>query len=364
MVQIRTLYRLILITILAACQPQNEDLSHLPHVQFALEQIETVKADVQQDIQFRLDTANLGFEEYQITVSNGSITVMGGDANGLMYGGLEVAEQLSLNGEVQETTGQPYIPKRGIKFNIPLDARTPSYDDTGDAAQKNYVHMWEWSFWEEFLNEMAIHRYNTLTLWNPHPFPSMVKLPNFPDVALNDVCVTTLTPVGKENEWAEPQMVSSNVMENLKMVKKMTIEEKIAFWQKVMDHADDRGIDIYFFTWNLCANGAANPVPPYYRTYKQPIWEEEPGKYGITNQMNNPINVDYYRESVKTFFIDIPKCKGNWRNCGRTHVGRGGRLHPRAMDMGGLWTGNDGCPTSRPRTRNQFYPPGLEYRYG
>ena len=301
---------LLILFFLTACQPEHEDQKHLPQVQFALEHIETAVPGLQVDVQFRLDDKNLGFEEYQISLDNGHIKIVGGDANGLMYGGLEVAEQLELKGEVTATTGKPYIPKRGIKFNIPLDARTPSYDDTGDAALKNYVHMWEWSFWEEFLDELAIHRYNTLSLWNPHPFPSMVKLPNFPEVALEDVCVTTLRPIGKENEWAEPQMVSSNVVENLKVVKKMTIEEKIAFWQKVMNHAADRGIEIYFITWNLCANGAAKPVPPFYRTYKQPIWDETPGKHGITNQMNNPINVDYYRESVKTFLLTYPKVKG------------------------------------------------------
>ena len=34
---------------------------------------------------------------------------------------------------------------------------------------------------------MARDRYNVLTLWNLHPFPSMVKVPEFPDVALDDV---------------------------------------------------------------------------------------------------------------------------------------------------------------------------------
>ena len=85
-----------------------------------------------------------------------------------------------------------------------------------------------------------------------------------------------ITPTGKENEWAEPQMVSRNVMENLKVIKTMTIDEKIAFWQKVMEYAHNRGIDIYFFTWNLCPNSVAKPVEPFYRTYHQPIWEEEP----------------------------------------------------------------------------------------
>ncbi len=298
----------------SGCQQPGEDYLHLPQVQFALERIEeslaTHDPDKSPEISFRLDSLHLPSEAYQIKVGDKAIEIRGGDAKGLMYGGLEVAEQLTLNGKVEETKGEPYLQNRGIKFNIPLDARTPSYDDTGDAAQKNYVHMWDWDFWEEFLDEMAIHRYNTLSLWNPHPFPSMVKLPNFPEVALNDIMLTTLKPIGKENEWAEPQMVSSNVVENLKVVKRMTIEEKIAFWQKVMNHAADRGIDIYFITWNLCANGAAKPVPPFYRTYKQPLWEEEPGKHGITNQMNNPINVDYYRESVKTFLLTYPQVKG------------------------------------------------------
>ncbi|MEM6633670.1 MAG: hypothetical protein AAF694_28615, partial [Bacteroidota bacterium] len=309
-----SLLAIILFSIPSICQQQNGDHLHLPQVQFALQQIEESLAisdpDKSLNISFRLDSINLSREAYHISIKGEGIEIMGGDEKGLMYGGLEVAEQLTLSGEVVEAKGKPYIQNRGIKFNIPLDARTPSYDDTGDAAQKNYAEMWKWSFWEEFLDDMALHRYNTLTLWNPHPFPSMVKLPNFPDVALNDVCITTLTPIGKENEWAEPQMVSSNVVENLEVIKKMTIEEKIAFWQRVMNHAKDRGIDIYFFTWNLCANAAAKPVPPFYRTYKQPIWDEEPGKYGITNQMNNPINVDYYRESVKTFLLTYPQVKG------------------------------------------------------
>jgi hypothetical protein len=34
---------------------------------------------------------------------------------------------------------------------------------------------------------MARHRYNVLSLWSLHPFPSLVKVPEFPDVALDDV---------------------------------------------------------------------------------------------------------------------------------------------------------------------------------
>ena len=35
------------------------------------------------------------------------------------------------------------------------------------------------------------------------------------------------------------------------LIAKMTIEEKIVFWQKVMAYAKSRGIDVYFITWNI-----------------------------------------------------------------------------------------------------------------
>jgi len=60
----------------------------------------------------------------------------------------------------------PFIERRGIKFNIPLDARTLSYSDAGDAAQQNIPEMWSMDFWREFLDEMARDHYDVLSLWN------------------------------------------------------------------------------------------------------------------------------------------------------------------------------------------------------
>jgi hypothetical protein len=97
--------------------------------------------------------------------------VVGSDANGAMYGGLDVAEAIRLGTLAELTNGEhkPFIARRGIKFNIPLDARTPSYSDAGDAAQQNIPEMWSTEFWHSFLDEMARHRFNVLTLWNLHP---------------------------------------------------------------------------------------------------------------------------------------------------------------------------------------------------
>lgn len=216
------------------------------------------------------------------------------DPIGTMYGGLHLAESIrtgkGLDG-IAETTKTPYIERRGIKFNVPLDVRTPSYDDTGDAAQKNYEHMWDFSFWREFLDDMARYRYNTLTLWNPHPFPSIVKCPNYPDVALDDVCVSTVQPTYETPMSHDDKFHERAALKHLVVVKRMTIDEKIAFWREVMKHARDRGIDVYFITWNVLTNGTF-------------------GKYGIDNEQDNLTTIAYLRESVCQTILTYPDLAG------------------------------------------------------
>ena len=256
-------------------QKADKNLRALAPVQFALNQInksDAASAYKSRDILFDLDSSGLKDQEYVIKLAKNKVLVRGGDDIGLMYGGLEIAEQLELYGEIKACSGSPFIKRRGIKFNIPLDARTPSYDDSGDAAQENIAEMWSWDFWEEFLDQMALHRYNVLSLWNPHPFPSMIKMEEYPEIALDDVYRTTLKPEGLENEWGDPGLVTSNVVANLEMVVQMSIDEKISFWQKVMQYAADRGIDIYWINWNICPNSVAPPVKPAIRCH-QPRWK-------------------------------------------------------------------------------------------
>ena len=106
----------------------------------------------------------------------GDVTIVGSDAAGAMYGGLELAEQISIGGfnVVEETEQSPYMPMRGTKFNIPLDVRSPSYSAPCDAAQNNIEEMWSLEFWKEYIDELASHRYNYISLWNLHPFPSIL----------------------------------------------------------------------------------------------------------------------------------------------------------------------------------------------
>ncbi len=242
---------------------------------------------------------------------NGESTyaVLGADAAGAMYGGLDIAEAIRLNQLANLTNGEhtPRIGNRGIKFNIPLDARTPSYSDAADSAQQNIPEMWSMDFWREFLDEMARDRYNVLSLWNLHPFPSMVKVPEYPDVALADVKRTTVR--FEDNRHNGTRMVTPEILAHLETIKKITIEDKIKFWREVMQYAHDRGIDVYLFTWNTFTYGAE-------------------GKYGITPDQNNLKTIDYFRKSVRETILTYPLLAGIGITAGENMPVKTGEFEP------------------------------------
>ena len=103
--------------------------------------------------------AKAAAQGYNVRVQNEGgrrvITVRGTDAAGAMYGGLEIAEAIRVGtlDSLKDSAHKPHIARRGIKFNIPLDLRTPSYTDCSDAAQANIPVMWEREF-------RMIHRFH------------------------------------------------------------------------------------------------------------------------------------------------------------------------------------------------------------
>jgi hypothetical protein len=235
-------------------------------------------------------------QSYSIRVhSDGAsrtITVSGADAAGAMYGGLDVAEAVRTGalGALKDSDHAPHIARRGIKFNIPLDLRTPSYTDCSDAAQANIPEMWERAFWTAFLDAMARCRYNVLSLWSLHPFPSLVRVPEFPDVALDDVW-RTRAALDDTFSFAGSDMVRPAMLADREVVKRLTIDEKIAFWRWVMQQAADRGIQVYVFTWNVFTFGAE-------------------GKHGITNDLGNEATKRYFRASVRELVKTYPLLAG------------------------------------------------------
>lgn len=218
--------------------------------------------------------------------------VVGEDPAGLLYGAFEIAELIRIRtlAGIADSEHEPYMAMRGVKFNIPLDVRTPSYSDLCDAGQNNIGEVWTMEFWQTFIDELASHRYNFISLWNLHPFPSMVRVPDYPDVALDDVQRST-------TKWKETyslegkDLCQPEIIGNVETLHQMTIDRKMEFWRRVMAYGAERNVRFHIITWNQFTYGAE-------------------GRHGITCSLDNPITTDYFRKSVTAMFREYPLLAG------------------------------------------------------
>lgn len=247
------------------------------------------------------EDSDLAEQSYRIQFEGNRIRVAASDEAGMMYALLDLAD-IDIGSLPADftCTKDPYIQNRGIKFNIPLDARTPSYSDASSSAFENIPNVWKWEFWTSFLDAMARQKFNVLSLWSLSPFPSMVRIPEYPDLALEDVKRSTIPP---RPEMSGQAMWTEDMAAGLYTVKKMTMDEKMAFWRRVMEYAKNRCIRIYLFTWNLFVYGT------------------EGNRYGITCDQHNPVTADYLYCAVKALLRAYPLLAGIGVTAGENMAG-------------------------------------------
>ena len=221
--------------------------------------------------------AGLGEQAYALRTTSKpdlSCWVLGGDVNGAMYGGLQLAEYIAHDGfpGTHDTQVSPDFVQRGVKLNLPMDRRVPTYSGyMGNTSTQHAVqNVWDMKFWETWLDQQARNRYNVLSVWVHHPFPALVKVPGYEKACLP----------GIEGffGYADPSL---------------TIEKRIAFWRQVMTYAHNRGFSFYFFCWNVCAEYAEDMYPGI-----------------ITEQEDNPTTLDYLSKSMKALLETYPELDG------------------------------------------------------
>ena len=215
---------------------------------------------------------SLGEQAYALRTTTNSFLnywVIGGDANGTMYGALQIAEYITFSGLNQSSYNEqdsPHMMKRGIKFNIPFDRRAPTYFNQNDGTSHKEAinHVWDMSFWMTWFDEMARHRYNVLSLWCNNPFPSMLNMPGYPDATIMD---------GVQGYDENGALIYVNTM---------TIDEKIAFWKAVMKYGKERGFSTYMCTWNIVLGYAK-------------------GKHGLSESLSDQDTINYVYAGMKQF---------------------------------------------------------------
>ena len=123
-----------------------------------------------------------GFE--LITATNGTIAVLGADDSGVLYGCLELAKRIRQFGGIPPSTqfrDAPTFVLRGPcigmqKTYILPGRRVYEYPYTPEL----FPFFYDKQFWQDYLDFLVENRFNTLYLWNGHPFASLVKLPEYP----------------------------------------------------------------------------------------------------------------------------------------------------------------------------------------
>ena len=209
----------------------------------------------------------LGAEAFRIKPEGRHITVYGGDARGMVYGALALAEDVRHGvrlDKIQLRTETPHLPFRAIKHNLPWDSYRPS-----KALDQHLATTRDLAYWEAFLDMLAENRFNALTLWNLHPWPYMVKSRNFPEAS----------PFSDHE-----------------------LEEWRKLHRGIFRLAKERGIDTYLVPWNIFVSkefAAAHDVG-HLNTY--PYYNSQ----GDTSELIKR----YVRESVAQVLEEYPDLTG------------------------------------------------------
>jgi len=274
------LFILVIAFLLSSCN-EKKLVVHLdydsttPQLTFASEKIKELQktqalvlSDSAADITIHavLDTIQLKSEAYRIVSQNGKVEVSGGDAVGLMYGLLEVKNQLKEGKKsIESKEESPKLMFRAIKFNLPWDSYRRS-----EALSLHYETCRDTNYWESFLDMMVENRFNKLTLWNLHPFNYLVKTEKYPEACgFND------------EELAEWQQ----------------------FWHTLFRMAKNRGIETYLVNWNIFVS------PEFAKAHNVCDYCLE-GKHFVPQGDTSEITKDYTRESIKAVIDEYPDLTG------------------------------------------------------
>jgi hypothetical protein len=220
------------------------------------------------EINLLVDPTGQPKEGYAIQNNGKKITITGGDERGLIYGSFFVAEDIrngvSLN-RIKSASEKPHVPFRAIKYDLPWDTyrnSTALYLHTETCKDLRY--------WEAFLDMMAQNRFNTLTLWNLHPYSFMIRAKNFPEAC----------PFS---------------------------DQELKQWQRlfhgIFEMAKERGIEIYIIPFNIFVS------PSFAKAHNVLMENLEHEIYAGTGDTSEIIK-RYTRESVTQMLQEYPEVTG------------------------------------------------------
>lgn len=123
-------------------------------------------------------------ESFKISTSNNTITVEGTDASGALYGALELVDRIKKNNELPLQINFQDSPEMVLRGTVIGLQKTAYLEGRGvyeyPYTPENFPWFYDKELWIKYLDMMVDNRYNSLYLWNGHPFASLVKLNDYP----------------------------------------------------------------------------------------------------------------------------------------------------------------------------------------
>ena len=218
-------------------------------------------------VTLKISAKDLSPEAFSIEPRGKTIAITGGDARGLIYGALELREQLR-NGtpieKVKALRQKPALPFRGIKFNTPWDTYRPS-----SALDQHYATARDLKFWEAWLDMMVENRFNAFTLWTMHPFTYMVRPKNFPEAS----------------KWSDAEFA-----------------EWQHLYREIFRMAKERGLDTYVVFWSIFVSEEFSKAHGVAKENFYPHYYVKGDTSDITKR--------YLRESVSQMLEEYPDLDG------------------------------------------------------
>lgn len=209
----------------------------------------------------------LGKDAFRLEKNGTNIQIAGGDGNGIIYGCIELIEQLRTKRRVDLITpvsSKPAVSFRAIKFNMPFNPYR-----THESLLQHQETCKDLKFWERFLDMMTENRYNVLSLWSLHPFHYMVKLKQYPEAS----------------SFSNSEMA-----------------EWRKFWTSLFHMAKERGIETYLMSWTIFVSprlAEVHHLPDYHQS----------GAY-IGDGDTSKIAEQYTRATIRQVIDEYPELTG------------------------------------------------------
>ena len=218
-------------------------------------------------INIAIDSLQLEKEAFTISSEGREISITGGSGRGVIYGAFSLAEDIR-NGiplsDCRPKNEKPGLTFRALKHNLPWDGYRHS-----EALHLHYETCRDTSYWEAFLDMMAENRFNTLTMWNLHPYPFMIMPKNFPEASP--------FTADEFKEWQQ-------------------------LYRTIFRMAKDRDIETYIFCYNIFT------TPGLAKAHNLPIVNEE--RHFFMQSDTSEIVKRYIRECVTQVLDEYPDLTG------------------------------------------------------